>query len=224
MKKKFLCILLSTTLLLTGCGSTSKKDTSSFDLKETTDKYGQTVYDTGTETEWTSAEKFPVYLKYGKKYIKFKSIEGYYDYNDEDYTYGLYMLLTIDRKNLSKKDIHFLSDSDEDDLNASIEIGEKEDTKDDDRLKATYIGSKYDKDKWTMYYYFEDSFRNKPKTFFTDISFYVNKPDTDETNHCSLFNYKLTNSDFKELDAIRGSELNECMYDELERIYNIAND
>lgn len=228
MKKKFLCILLSTTLLLTGCGSATPKDTSSdtssLDLTETTDPYGQTVYNSGTSSEWTWAEKVPTYVKYGKKYINFKSIEGYYNYNDSNDTYGAYILLTIDRKNLSKKDINYLTDLTKGNLTSLIYVSEKHTDNMDDKFNAKYIGSRYDKKKWTMYYYITEPFENKPETLFTSISFHLTEPNSDNNYSCSVNEFELKNSDFEQLDSKRGTELNECMYNSLDDLSDSYND
>ncbi len=211
MKKKFFSILLSASIAFTGCGVQPKQETSDLVLTQSTDPYGQTFNEMDS-SRWTTTDKFPVYLKYGKKYIKFKSIEGYYIYMEDDYTYGAYVIITIDRKNLSSKDIRFLTDEDEDDLDISfLDVASSKNANSDDSIRANFAGGRYDNKIWSLYYYFSKNFRNKPKTFYVDFSPTVKNPNSDITNYCSALNFKLKNKDLVELDSTRYDELNECL-------------
>ena len=218
MKKTFLPILLGFSLLFTGCGANQnvQQETSDIEITTTTDPYGQTVDNSDSET-WTITDKFPAYLKYGKKYIKFKSIEGYYEYNEDDYTYDAYIILSIDRKNLSDKDMRFLTDENEDNLDINhIYVSTKKGTESDDMIKAEFVGSRYDDTIWSKYYYFSENFRDEPKTFFVDLLSQVNDPNSEIINYCSVSDYKLKNSDLIELDSERYGELYDCLQETLE--------
>ena len=98
MKKKLTILMVCGIIALSGCGKTQQQTNS-----------GDTIAETDNLT--VTALPYPD-MKYNDKVIKINDIRLYQSYSEKKYHYNPYLIIRMDKTNLSDEDLHYLCNGD----------------------------------------------------------------------------------------------------------------